>query len=111
VIQWGSLKGKVSVPTSNRGNQTDVEKDMERVDTKTIGAQTSSLKGNAVSAGQIPEDTVHSPDRSRFKIPADIEGLRQMLKSQGEAVGKLAEQVERIQKQQQQQKPLKQQQQ
>jgi len=111
LIQWGRHTGKVSVPTSSRGNQTDVDKDMERVETKITGAQTCAIKENAASAGQVPEDTGLSPDRSRFEIPAAIKGLRQMLKAQGEVVRKLAEQVERIQNQHQQQKPLKQQQQ
>ncbi|XP_050065625.1 uncharacterized protein LOC126554613 [Aphis gossypii] len=103
LIQWGRHTGKVSVPTTSRGNQTEVDKCMERVEMKTTGAQTYAIKENAASAGQVPEDTVLSPDRSRFEIPAAIKGLRQMLKAQGEAVGKLTEQVERMQNQHQQQ--------
>jgi len=111
LIQWGRHTGKVCVPTSSRGNQTDVDKDMGQVEAKTTGAQTCATKENAASAGQVPEVSGLSSDRSRYEIPAAIEGLRQMLKAQGEVVGKLAEQVERIQTQHQQQKPPKQQQQ
>jgi len=67
----------------------------------TADSQTSPCKEYGTSAVSTIEDTLPSPDRSRFKLPACIEVLRNMMITQGNAVGKLAEQVEKIQAQQQ----------
>jgi len=64
---------------------------------------TSLYKKHIVSAASVSENTVPTPlDLAHGELPACIEVLRDIMISQGEAVGKLAEQVERIQLQQQQ---------
>jgi len=60
-------------------------------------AKTSPHKENVVGVLLASEYTVPSPDRSRFELPAAIEGLRQMVKTQGEVLTKLAEKVEKMQ--------------
>jgi len=110
LIQWGRFTGKVNVSTSSRGNQTDLGPSVlpptneVPPESKTAGVPSGPPPGPA-SVSKIP-----SPDRTRFELLAAIEGLRQQLKTQGEAVGKLTEQVERLQNQNQQE-PRKQQQQ
>jgi len=99
LITWGRHTGKVSPTTSIRGIQVTLESKIKPV---TADSQTSPCKEFGASAVSTIEDTVPSPDRSRFELPTCIEVLRNMMISQGNAVGKLAEKVEKIQIQQQQ---------
>lgn len=113
LIQWGRQTGKVSVSTSSRGTQTDPGPPVkEHPATKTTEALLGSHIGKVLSSVPAPEDIVPSPDRTRFELPAAIEGLRQMVKTQGEFIAKLAEKVEKIQikpRQQRQKSPPRQQ--
>lgn len=97
LIQWGRLTGKVCASTSSRGIPTDPDTTKKNAEKRTTEVQTSPHKENVDGAMLASENTIPSPDRSRFELPAAIEGLRQMVISQGEVIAKLVENVENIQ--------------
>jgi len=98
LIQWGRLTGKVCASTSSRGIQTDPDTTMKKnAEKRTTEVQTSPHKENVDGAMLASENTILSPDRSRFELPAAIEGLRQMVISQGEVIAQLVKKVENIQ--------------
>jgi len=70
LIQWGRLTGKVSVSTSSRGIQTDTDKTKMSTVKRATEVKTSPHKGNVVGVMLAAEDSVPSPDRSRFELPA-----------------------------------------
>jgi len=63
-------------------------------------AQTGLAKDKIVSGTPAADDS--SPDRPSGELPACIEVIRDMMAAQGDVVGKLAVQVEKIHQQQQQ---------
>lgn len=94
LITWGKQVGRVSPTTTSRGIQVEqITKDKP----VTVDAQTSLYKEYPKSEKAGPDDVVPSPDRSRFDIPAIIEGLRTIMVNQNEAIGKLANIVESLQ--------------
>lgn len=97
LIQWGRLTGKVCTSTSSRGIQTDPDTTKKNAEKRTTEVQTGPHKENVDGAMLASENTIPSPDRSRFELPAAIQGLRQMVISQGEVIAKLVEKVENIQ--------------
>lgn len=114
LIQWGRYTGKVTVNTSSRATQTDPGLSVPPATTqdyhatKSAKTQAGSHIGVEAKPEKDPEDIVPLPDRSRFELPASIEGLRLMIKTQGDEIAKLAEKVHKIQgkpQQQRQQKP------
>lgn len=72
LIQWGRRKGRVSVSTSSRGIQTDPDTTKMNAEKRTTEVQTSPHKENVVGVMPASEDTVHSPDRSRFELSRDF---------------------------------------
>lgn len=95
LIQWGRRTGRVSASTSRRGIKTDPDTTKMNAEKRTTEIQTIPHKENVVGVILASEDTVPSPDRSRFELPAAIEG--QMVITQGEVIAKLVEKVEKIQ--------------
>lgn len=82
-------------------NSASISKEYKSAHTQTQEyAQTGLSKEQIVSGAPATDDS--STDRACCELPACIEVLRDMMAAQGEAVGKLAEQVERIHQQQQQ---------
>jgi len=101
LIMWGRRKtAKVSPTSKSRGIQVKLKP-------KTEDAQTSPHEDYPETAMPSPVDKVPSPDRSRFEIPASIEGLRSMMAIQGEAIEKFTNIVKRLQLQQPQQQQTK----
>ncbi|KAL5239004.1 hypothetical protein ACI65C_006414 [Semiaphis heraclei] len=95
LMQWGRRTGKVCASTYSRGTQTDPDTTKKNnAEKRTTEVQTSPRKENVDGVMPASENTILSPDRSRLELPAAIEGLRQMVISQGEVIAKLVEKVE-----------------
>jgi hypothetical protein len=100
LIQWRRRTGKVSASTSSRSIQTDPDIKKMSAEKRTTETQIGPFKENVEGVMLVyTGDTVPSPDHSRFELFASIEGVRQQIKTQCEVIGKLAEQVDEIQKQ------------
>uniref|UniRef100_A0A2S2PIS2 CCHC-type domain-containing protein n=1 Tax=Schizaphis graminum TaxID=13262 RepID=A0A2S2PIS2_SCHGA len=101
------------VNSSSRGTQTEqrppglLPTTKKHPKTKVTEALPGSHITKVASSRSALEDSVPLPDHSRFQIPAAIERLHQMVKTQGEVIAKLVEKMDKLPEKPQQQRQRK----